>query len=161
GGHTRTVLVVRYRMVDHAALRRHTTHEREVALLERRRLQAPDGFRIEREQEHTAGAAIESMHRMNRLFCDLARDRERDRAILGPSTVNQHSRRLVEHQQMLVAIQQHRRYCCRMSDGKQRGGESADKSAKERGIDAENRDFRRYEQVDKQQRYRLAESADP
>lgn len=48
-----------------------------------------------------------------------------------------------------------------MSDGKQRGGGSADADARDRGINAENRDFRRYEQVDKQQRYRLAESADP
>ena len=43
-----------------------------------------------------------------------------------------------------------------MSDGKQR-----DDDAKQRGIEAENRDFSRYDQVDKQQRYRLAESADP
>src|SRR5262245_27259262 len=32
---------------------------------------------------------------------------------------------------------------------------------KQRGIEAENRDFLQYDQVDKQQRYRLAESTDP
>src|SRR5689334_20942614 len=42
-----------------------------------------------------------------------------------------------------------------MSGPKQRDDE------KQRGIEAENRDFLRYDQVDKQQRYRLAESADP
>lgn len=145
-------------MIDDAALRRLAAHEREVTLFDGipRRLQLARGVGIEGHQENAAGAAIQPVHGVHRVTHPLARGVERGRAVIGPTAVHQHPRRFRQRQQMVVAVQQHRRYCCRMSDGKQRDGD-----AKQRGIEAENRDFLRYDQVDKQQRYRLAESADP
>lgn len=102
------------RVLDQGGRGRHPSNQGQVGLGDARLgeiLGEPaQGLPIAREEQGTAGAAIQTVHRVHMLTDVVPHRLQRDRTLARPTTMNAHPRRLVEHHQPTVDEQDLERF---------------------------------------------------
>jgi len=109
GGDARSILAARDRVIDHALFGRDPAHEREVAFLGlaalERGLHARRGVSAPGDHDDAAGAAIEPMHRVDRVAEALAGEVDERDGVVAPAAMDEEAGRFGEGDEVLVAVE--------------------------------------------------------